>query len=538
MGEVSHAEHGDHPGSGGIVSPTASPAPPLGADVNLARWFIARARTTPERSAVTFEGTTQTFGELEDRIRRLAAALAAGGIRPGDRVGFLGHNQPQILEGLFATAAIGAVYVPLNFRCTGPELAYMITHAGIHTLLVDDAHREVIDSVRGDLGTVARFVGVDGLGEGWEAWEQLVQDSPPLAKLVPTAAEDCAVIMFTSGTTGKPKGAMLSHAGLWWNNVNFLTTMDLAYDDISLVVAPLFHIGALNVTTLATWIKGGHLVIHRAFDPGAALQAIAAERVTTMFAVPAMFQFMSAHPNFAATDLSTLRTCVCGGSPLPEGLIRDYLAREIDFAQGYGLTEASPMLCFLTPEYALSKLGSTGRPPMFCEVSIIDTDGQHVTEPGVVGEICARGPIVMLGYYEDPAATAEAIDADGWLHTGDGGYRDADGFYYISDRIKDMVISGGENIYPAEIESILYDHPAIAEAAVIGVPDEQWGESVCAVIALAPGVEAPTLQELRDFTGARLARYKLPKRLEILDALPRNPTGKVLKVQLRQRYGS
>jgi fatty-acyl-CoA synthase len=175
---------------------------------------------------------------------------------------------------------------------------------------------------------------------------------------------------------------------------------------------------------------------------------------------------------------------------------------------------------------------------MSCEVSIIDVDGRHVTEPGVVGEICARGPIIMLGYYEDPAATAEAIDADGWLHTGDGGYRDADAFYYISDRIKDMVISGGENIYPAEIESILYDHPAIAEAAVIGLPDEQWGESVCAVIALSPGVEAPTLQELRDFTGKRLARYKLPKRLEILPALPRNPTGKVLKVQLRSRYVS
>jgi fatty-acyl-CoA synthase len=520
------------------MTPAVSPVKRLGADVNLAAWFVARARTIPERPAVTFEGTTQTFGELEDRIRRLASALAAGGVGPGDRVGFLGHNQPQILEGLFATAAIAAVYVPLNFRCTGPELAYMITHAGVHTLLVDDAHLGLIDSVREDLPSVQRFVGVDGPGEGWEAWERLVRESAPLTELVPTAAEDCALIMFTSGTTGKPKGAMLSHAGLWWNNVNFLTTMDLAYDDISLVVAPLFHIGALNVTTLATWIKGGHLVIHRAFDPGAVLAAIERGRVTTMFAVPAMFQSMSAHPNFAAADLSTLRTCVCGGSPLPEGLIRDYLARRIDFAQGYGLTEASPMLCFLTPEYALSKLGSTGRPPMFCEVSIIDVDGRHVTEPGVVGEICARGPIIMLGYYEDPAATAEAIDADGWLHTGDGGYRDADAFYYISDRIKDMVISGGENIYPAEIESILYDHPAIAEAAVIGLPDEQWGESVCAVIALSPGVEAPTLQELRDFTGKRLARYKLPKRLEILPALPRNPTGKVLKVQLRSRYVS
>jgi fatty-acyl-CoA synthase len=415
----------------------------------------------------------------------------------------------------------------------------MIGYSAIHTLLVDDAHRPTIDAVRGDLPGVQRFVGVNEAGvdpDHWESWEDLVALADPLAELACAPADDCAVIMYTSGTTGKPKGAMLSHAGLWWNNVNFLTTMDLAYDDVSLIVAPLFHIGALNVITLATWIKGGHLVIHRAFDPGAALDAIAEHRITTMFGVPAMFQFMAAHPSFDGSDLSTLRTCVCGGSPLPEGLIRTYLGRGIDFAQGYGLTEASPMLCFLTPEYALSKLGSTGRPPMFCEVCLMDAEGRQITEPDVVGEVCARGPIIMLGYHENPDATAAAIDADGWLHTGDGAYRDADGFYYISDRIKDMVISGGENIYPAEIESILYDHPAIAEAAVIGVHDEQWGEAVCAVVALTPGAPAPTLEEVRDFTGQRLARYKLPKRVEIVDALPRNPTGKVLKVELRQRY--
>jgi fatty-acyl-CoA synthase len=505
-------------------------------DVNLAVWFSSRARTTPERPAITFEGTTQTFGELDDRIRRLATALRDGGIRPGDRVAFLGHNQPQFLEGLFAVAAVGAVYVPLNFRCTGPELAYMITHAGVHTLLVDGAHTGLIDGVRGDLTSVERFVAVDAASDGWEAWEDLVATSAPLAELTPSADGDCAVIMFTSGTTGKPKGAMLNHAGMWWNNINFLTTMDIAYDDVSLVIAPLFHIGALNVTTLATWIKGGHLIIHRAFDPAAALAAIAAERVTTMFGVPSMFQFMSGDLSFAGADLSTLRTCVCGGSPLPEGLIRTYLARGVDFAQGYGLTEASPMLCFLTPEYALSKLGSTGRPPMFCEVSIIDADGRHITEPDTVGELCGRGPIVMLGYYNDEQATAAAIDSDGWLHTGDGGYRDADAFYYISDRIKDMVISGGENIYPAEVETVLYDHPAIAEVAVIGTPDERWGEAVCAVIAVAPDVPAPTLEEIREYTGERLARYKLPKRLEILDALPRTPTGKVLKADLRDRF--
>ncbi|MCW2778356.1 MAG: O-succinylbenzoic acid--CoA ligase [Frankiales bacterium] len=506
------------------------------ADLTLAAWFAGRARSTPERPAITFEGVTQTYGQLEDRTRRLAAALQSSGVGPGDRVAFLGHNQPQILEGLFAAAALGATYVPLNFRCTGPELAYMIDHARVRVLLVDGVHRPLVDGLRSGLGTVERYVAVDGAGEGWESWEDLVAAHEPLAELAPTRPEDCAAIMYTSGTTGRPKGAMLSHASMWWNNVNFITTMDLGYDDVSLVVAPLFHIGALNCLTLATWIKGGHLVVQRAFEPGAALAAVAEHRVTTMFGVPAMFQFMAAHPTFADTDLRTLRSCLCGGAPLPEGLIRTYLARGIDFAQGYGLTEASPMLCFLTPEYALSKLGSTGRPPMFVEICLKDVEGRTVTEPDTVGEICARGPVVMLGYLDDPGATAKAIDADGWLHTGDGGHRDADGFYYVSDRIKDMVISGGENIYPAEIESVLYDHPAIVEVAVIGVPDEQWGEAVCAVVALAPGAEAPTLEDVRAYTGARLARYKLPKRLEVLDALPRNPTGKVLKVELRSRF--
>jgi fatty-acyl-CoA synthase len=501
-------------------------------ETNLAGWFTARARATPERAAVTFEGVTRSYGEVDDRVRRLASALIAGGVEPGDRVGFLGHNQPQLLEGLFAAAAAGAIYVPLNFRCTGAELAYMIGDSDIHTLLVDDAKRPAIDGVRDELAC-ARFVGTESGGDGWEAWEDVLAAHERLAELRLAPAEDCAVIMYTSGTTGRPKGAMLSHAGMWFNNLNFLTTMDISRDDVSLIFAPLFHIGALNVITLATWIKGGHLVIHRAFEPATALQAIADHKVTTMFGVPSMFQFIAAQPGFDDADLSSVRTCVCGGSPLPEGMIRTYLERGIDFAQGYGLTEASPMLAFLTPEYALDKLGSTGRPPMFCELELIDPQGRPITEPGVVGEICGRGPIVMLGYWGNQEATSAAIDAEGWLHSGDGGYRDEDGFLYVSDRIKDMVISGGENIYPAEIESVLYDHPAIAEAAVIGVPDEKWGEAVCAVVVTDGEL---TLEQVRDFVGERLARYKLPKRLELLDALPRTPTGKVLKVELRERY--
>lgn len=508
-----------------------------GAEVTLGSWFTARARATPERPAVTFEGRTRTFGELDGRIRRLAAALVAGGTEPGERVGFLGHNQPQFLEGLFAAALVGATYVPLNFRCTGPELAYMINHADLQTLLVDDVHRPTIDAIRGELSTVERYVGVDGGGDGWAAWEDLISTHEPMTEFVPTGADDCAVLMYTSGTTGRPKGAMLSHANLWWSGMNILTTMDIGYNDVSLVAAPLFHIGGLNVTTLVTWIKGGRLIIHRAFDPAAALACIAADRVSTMFGVPAMFQFMAAQPDFETADLSSVTTFICGGAPLPERLIRTYLGRGINFAQGYGLTEGAPMLSFLTPEFALQKLGSAGRPPVFCELSIVDAAGQHVTTPGAAGEICGRGPNVMLGYLKNPEATEATIDADGWLHTGDGGYRDADGFYFVSDRLKDMIISGGENIYPAEIESALYEHEAIAEAAVIGVVDEEWGESVCAIVAVRAGHAEPTLEELREFVGASLARYKLPKQLHIVDALPRNPAGKILKVELRESFG-
>ena len=512
------------------------PVATTGTEVGLGAWFTARARATPERQAITFEGRTQTYGELDVRIRRLATGLLAGGTVPGDRVGFLGHNQPQFLEALFATALMGATYVPLNFRCTGPELAYMIDFAEVHTLLVDDAHRPTIDAIRGELTTVIQYVGVDGGGEGWTALEDLVDAGAPLTDPALVGADDCAVIMFTSGTTGRPKGAMLSHGNLWWSAMNVMTTMNIAYEDISLVVAPLFHIGGLNVTTLATLIKGGRLIIHRAFDPQATLQCIAEERVSTMFGVPAMFQLMAARPDFADADLSSIKVVVCGGAPLPEGLIRTYLERGVTFAQGYGLTEGAPMLSFLTPEYALAKLGSAGRPPVFCELAIVDAEGRHITTPDAAGEICSRGPNVMLGYLKNPEATDATIDADGWLHTGDGGHRDADGFYYVSDRLKDMVISGGENIYPAEVESALFEHPAVAEAAVIGVPDEQWGEAVCAIVAITAGHQAPTLEELRAFAGQALARYKLPKHLHVVDALPRNPTGKILKVELRRQF--
>ncbi|HEX6476962.1 MAG TPA: long-chain fatty acid--CoA ligase [Acidimicrobiales bacterium] len=507
-------------------------------DVSLGSWFASRASATPDRRAITFEGTTRTYAQFLDRVDRLASGLRAGGVSHGDRVGFLGLNQPAFFETMFAASRLGASFVPLNFRLTGPELAFIISDAGIHTLVVDDMHRAVADSVRPGV-PVRRYLGADDTidADGWESLEGVIAAHRPIAATEAIGADEVAVIMYTSGTTGRPKGAMLTHGNLWWNNVNALHTLDIVQDDVTLVVAPLFHIGGLNVTTLVTWQKGGEVVLHRSFDPAACLEAIAGQGVTTMFAVPAMLLFMSQHPQFGETDLTSLRMVVCGGAPVPEALIKIYNGVGIPINQGYGLTETAPLVTFLTPEFALAKVGSAGRAPLFTEMRLAGAQGGVVAEPLARGEVCVRGPNVMKGYWNQPEATAAAIDSEGWFHTGDLGYVDEDGFLYIVDRVKDMVLTGGENVYPAEVEGALFQHPAVADVAVVGVPDERWGEAVTAFVVVIEHASL-TLEDLRDTAGRSLARYKLPTRLEVVDALPRNPAGKVLKFELRERLGS
>jgi fatty-acyl-CoA synthase len=502
-------------------------------DVSLGNWLAQRARRTPHRRALTFEGTTWTYGELQERIDRLAGGLRAHGVNHGDRVAFLGFNQPAFFETMFAAARLGAIFVPLNFRLTGPELQYIIDDAGVHTIVADEHHRPVINGIR-DALPCRHYLAADTAEEGWPALATVAGHSAALAEGEPVGEDEVAVIMYTSGTTGRPKGAMLTHGNLWWNNANAMHMLDVSEDDVSLVVAPLFHIGGLNVTTLVTWQKGGEIVLHRAFDPGHFLDDIPRYGVTSTFAVPAMLLFVSQHSAFNATDLTSLRLIICGGAPVPEPLMKLYNGRGIPINQGYGLTETAPMLSFLTPEYGLSKLGSAGKPPLFTDLRIVEPTGRVITEPLTKGEVCASGPNIMKGYWNKPEATRAAIDAEGWFHTGDIGYLDEDGFLYIADRVKDMLITGGENVYPAEVESVLYDHPAIAEVAVIGLPDERWGEVVVAVAALKPD-QTLELNELRQFAEDRLARFKLPTRLEFVDALPRNPAGKVLKYQLREQ---
>ena len=501
---------------------------------NLAYGMLRRAALNPERIALIFEEEKISYGQLAERVRRQATLLKEAGVCAGDRVAYLGFNHPAFFETLFAANTLGAIFVPLNFRLTAEELTFIINDAGVHTVIAGPAHRAVLDTCRSDVG-VARWIGIEGATEGWDTLDELAAAASPIFDVAVSDAEETAVIMYTSGTTGLPKGAMLTHANLWWNNVNTLMVGDYTSDEVSLVFAPLFHIGGLNVTTLVVMQRGGHVILHRHFDPVAAIEAIEVHRVTSLFGVPAMFLVMSQQPQFDTADLSSIKITICGGAPVPEPLMHRYEGVGVPFQQGYGLTETSPSLTRLPKQYRTTKLGSAGQAAFFTELKLMAIDGSTVTEPFANGEICARGPNIMKGYWNRPEATAEAIDSDGWFRTGDAGYVDEDGFLFVVDRVKDMVISGGENVYPAEVESVLLGHPAITQVAVIGTPSQRWGEAVCAVASLDAGAEL-SLDELRTFAGQSLARYKLPTRLEVIDEIPHNASGKVLKRDLRTRF--
>lgn len=502
---------------------------------SLASTLLRRAKTNPERLALIFEGEEIAYENLATRVRKQATLLQEKGVCVGDRVGFLGFNQPAFIETIYAAAALGAIFVPLNFRLTAEELTFIINDAGLHTLVCDAALQPVVEPVKDRLCCRHYFAAVTA-SEGWPSLIDARDRCEPLQDEVKVEQSDVAVIMYTSGTTGLPKGAMLTHGNLMWNNINAHFAFGATRDDVLLTVAPLFHIGGLNVSTLHNFTLGSTLVLMRSFEPGAVLAAIDKYKVTGMFGAPAMFLFMSQHKNFETTDFSQVNTFVCGGAPAPESLLTLYAKREVNFCQGYGLTETAPFGSFLTPEWSMSKLGSAGQPPMYSELRIVGEDNKPLAD-GERGEICMRGPNIMKGYWNRPEASAEAIDREGWFHSGDVGYLDDDGFLFICDRLKDMVISGGENVYPAEVESVLYKHKSISEVAVIGLQDEKWGEAVTAIAALHDE-QTLNLEELREFAATHLAKYKLPLRLHIVDELPRNPAGKVQKFILKEQFGS
>ncbi|MEU3464002.1 long-chain fatty acid--CoA ligase [Streptomyces sp. NPDC006733] len=493
-------------------------------------WPARRARRTPDRIALVHEGRTSTYRQLHQRVLRLAHALRALGTARGDRVAYLGPNHPALLETLFAAGVLGAVFVPLNTRLAGPELAYNLADSGSTVLVHAPEQAEVAAAAAAESGVLHR-IALSGAGPDVLGYEDLLAGGGSDALDEAVTPDDPCMIMYTSGTTGRPKGAVLSHANITWNSVNVLVDTDLGADEVTLAVAPLFHTAGLNMTCLPTLLKGGRVLLLGAFDPGRVLRLIEGEGVTCMFGVPTMYDAMAAEPRWADTDLSSLRTLNCGGAPVPARTIAVYLDRGLAFSQGYGMTEASPGILYLGREQTTAKAGSAGVPHFFTDIRVVLPDGRDAG-PGERGEILVHGPTVMTGYWGRPADTAAAVTEDGWLRTGDVARSDDDGYAYIVDRVKDMYVSGGENVYPAEIEDALLAHPAIAECAVIGVPDPVWGEVGRAVVVLRPAVVAGE-RDILDHLRGRLAKYKIPKSVVFLGTLPRTASGKIVKPALR-----
>ncbi|MFJ6939692.1 long-chain fatty acid--CoA ligase [Streptomyces sp. NPDC101132] len=509
-------------------------------------WPARRARKTPDRTAVVHDGRTSTYRDLHGRVLRLAHALRALGVARGDRIAYLGPNHPAFLETLFAAGTLGAVFVPLNTRLAAPELAYNLADSGSTVLVHAAEHAEAARTAAAGAGVRHRIAVAEQGGEDALGYEELLAGAGaagagPLDEAV--APEDPCMIMYTSGTTGRPKGAVLSHANLTWNCLNVLVDTDLAGDEVTLVAAPLFHTAGLNMTCLPTLLKGGRVVLLGAFDPDRVLDLVEELGVTYMFGVPTMYDAMAARPRWATADLSSLRTLNCGGAPVPARTIAAYLDRGLAFSQGYGMTEASPGILFLDREQAAAKAGSAGVPHFFTDTRIVLPDGRDAG-PGERGEILVQGPHVMTGYWGRPEDT-EAAFAPGdegasggrWLRTGDVARLDGDGYAYVVDRVKDMFVSGGENVYPAEVEDVLLGHPAVAECAVFGVPDPVWGEVGRAVVVLRPGARADETELLGHLRG-RLAKYKVPKSLVLAGDLPRTASGKILKPAVRDAYAA
>jgi fatty-acyl-CoA synthase len=491
----------------------------------LGSWTARRARKTPGAVALIHEENQYTYAELHRRATRLARRLLQLGAGRGDRIGYLGPNHPAYLESLFAAGMIGAVFVPLNTRLAANELEHCVADSGACLLIHATDFEDAAAAVQHSYPELRRLLPVDG------EYERVVStgDVEPLDEEV--GLDDICLIMYTSGTTGRAKGAVLTHGNITWNSLNVLVDTDLAHDEVTLVTAPLFHTAALNMTCLPTLLKGGTAVLEASFDPARTLRLIERHRVTVMFGVPAMYQAVAAQPGFAPADLSSVRSLLCGGAPVPEPLINTYLERGLCFIQGYGMTEASPGVLLLDADHALSKAGSAGVPHFFSDVRLDTTDDRP-------GEVLIEGPNVMSGYWNLPEATA-AVLHDGWFSSGDVATADQDGYLRIVDRIKDVIISGGENIYPAEVEQALASHPTVADSAVIGVPDARWGEVGRAVVVLNPGHSAApeTAAALLGHLDGRLARYKIPKSVVFAESLPRNGAGKVIKAQVRRVHG-
>jgi len=497
-------------------------------------WLTKREWLTPDQEAVVDGSRRLTYRGLNRRVNRLARGLQSLGLRSGDRLGMLAYNCLEFVEVIMAAAKLGLILVPLNWRLTPAELAFIVKDSGTETLVFDpeltDLAQGLVDqtpiSRRLVLGSELRFQAA--------AYEPLLagqSEDEPVPDQAPTL-DTPHIIMYTAGTTGRPKGAVLTQGASFWNALN-LESMDFTSRDRDLLVLPMFHIGGIGLFTLPMLYKGGTVVIQRTFDPAVTLRLLKEENITLFFGVPAIFLFLIQHPDFDPAAFTNVRMVMSGGAPLPISLVHQYYEAGIILQQGFGMSEAAPSIATLRRDLAVKKAGSIGRAVFHLEVRIVDEEMNDLPV-GEVGEMVMRGPNLMKEYWNRPEATAEAF-AGGWFHSGDLARMDQDGDLYIVERKKDMFISGGENVYPAEVENAIYELPQVAEAAVIGVKDEKWGEVGRAVVVLKPG-QTLTADQVIDHVKSRLAKYKVPKSVVFIEALPRNAAGKVLKTVLREKY--
>ncbi len=501
-------------------------------------WLARHAERTPDKLALVDAHTGRTFSytALNKRANRLASFFRDTlGLKVGDRVSILAQNSSDYYEVLFGCGKMGAILNTLNWRLAVPELDYILTDCQPKALIYELEFSSQVAELRPIKGVEHYICMGPEAPPGERTYEEALRAGDPTGVTLPNLAyTDTWAILYTSGTTGRPKGAQVTYGNIFYNAVGMGQAIDLSSQDINLNVLPTFHSGGLGLYAGPVLHAGGTLVVMRAFDPAELLGLIERWEVSVILLVPSIYLILSQFPDIDQYDLSSVRSWASGGSTLPPSLVAEFAERGIIIQQGFGMTETGPTVFIIDREHAVSKAGSVGKPVLHTDVRIMDREG-NVLGPNQVGELCIRGGNVTTGYWNRPESTAEAL-IDGWLHSGDAAQYDEDGFYYIVDRWKDMFISGGENVYPAEVENVLYQHPAVAEAAVIGVPHPKWQEVGRAVVVLKAGIEA-TETELITFCQGKLARYKIPKSVVFTGALPRTAAGKVLKRELKEQFG-
>ena len=517
--------------------------------MNTSEFLNITALIVPERPAIVFDGKTITFQELVDRVNRLAAVLQNAGVGPGDRVATIQVNCNEHIEAYFASAQLDAVYVPINFRSTADEIEFMISDSAAKVVIAGERYLDLIDEVRSHLSSVSVYIGLDQTHKtGWVNYDQVIGESSSDPKFPNDDGDDLTMVMFTAGTTGSPKGVMLSHESFSSYILSNVSPADIDQNEKNILTVPMYHIAGIQAVMAA--IYGGRtLIIQRQFEPVEWMNLVQSEQANRAMMVPTMLKILMDHSDFEKYDLSSLEVITYGAAPMPLEVIRKAIDKfpETHFINAFGQTETAATITMLPPEdhilqgseeeiqKKLKRLTSIGKPLQDVEVSIVDENGKPV-ERGETGEIVAKGSRLMKGYWNQEEATAEALRG-GWLYTGDLGYMDDDDYIFLSGRAKDFIKRGGEMVSPEEVEQVLHSHPNVDEAAIIGVPDVQWGERVRAIIVPIEG-KVIDEQEIVSYCRDRLASFKKPESVVVVQELPRNPLGKVLKTVLREQYGS